>query len=207
MSHKVKAGVSLNTQVLYNQQSPGGGIGRRARLRIWWSNPCGFESLSGHCCALEAIASEGGFYGAFRAVMSKSRNQLKTRRGATLVSIAETAASTVRGSVRLVEVLIVLGFWMTMSELHAGLERYRDLIVADQDPSFLPPKTGVRITYLGTNAYLLQSRDAALLVDPYFSRVGLFRAALGLPIASSRSLIERYLPVRRIDAVLVTHGH
>jgi L-ascorbate metabolism protein UlaG (beta-lactamase superfamily) len=139
--------------------------------------------------------------------MSKSRNQLKTRRGATLVSIAETAASTVRGSVRLVEVLIVLGFWMTMSELHAGLERYRDLIVADQDPSFLPPKTGVRITYLGTNAYLLQSRDAALLVDPYFSRVGLFRAALGLPIASSRSLIERYLPVRRIDAVLVTHGH
>jgi hypothetical protein len=26
---------------------PDGGIGRRARLRIWWSNPCGFESLSG----------------------------------------------------------------------------------------------------------------------------------------------------------------
>ena len=109
--------------------------------------------------------------------------------------------------VRLVEILVVLGLWMTMAELHAGLQRYRDFIVADQDVSFAPPKTGVRITYLGTNAYLLQSRDAALLIDPYFSRVGLFRAALNLPVASSRELIERYLPVRRIDAVLVTHGH
>ncbi|HVJ57880.1 MAG TPA: MBL fold metallo-hydrolase [Terrimicrobiaceae bacterium] len=170
-------------------------------------NFCGFESLSGHCCALEATASEGGFYGAFRAVMSKSKNQLQTRRGAILGAIAETTVPTVRRSVRLVEVLIVLGFWMTMSELYAGLQHYRGLIVADQDPTFVPPKTGVRITYLGTNAYLLQSRDAALLVDPYFSRAGLFRAAWDLPVASSRSLIERYLPVRRIDAVLVTHGH
>lgn len=94
-----------------------------------------------------------------------------------------------------------------MSELHAGLQRHRDFIVADQDLSFSSPKTGVRITYLGTNAYLLQSRDAALLIDPYFSRIGLFRAALNFPVASSRTLTERYLPVRRIDAVLVTHGH
>ena len=82
---------------------------------------------------------------------------------------------------------------MTMAELHAGLQRYRDFIVADQDVSFAPPKTGVRITYLGTNAYLLQSRDAALLIDPYFSRVGLFRAALNLPVASSRELIRAIL--------------
>ncbi len=139
--------------------------------------------------------------------MSKSKNQLKRSRGATLGFVARTAASAVRRSVSLVEILVVLGLWMTMAELHAGLQRYRDFIVADQDVSFAPPKTGVRITYLGTNAYLLQSRDAALLIDPYFSRVGLFRAALNLPVASSRELIERYLPVRRIDAVLVSHGH
>jgi L-ascorbate metabolism protein UlaG (beta-lactamase superfamily) len=60
---------------------------------------------------------------------------------------------------------------------------------------------------LGTNGYLLQSRDAALLIDPYFSRVGLLRAALNLSVLSNRSLVERYLPVSRIDAVLVTHGH
>ena len=139
--------------------------------------------------------------------MSKPKNQLKRSRGAALVFVARTAAWEVRRSVSLVEILVVLGLWMTMAELHAGLQRYRDFIVADQEVSFAPPKTGVRITYLGTNAYLLQSRDATLLIDPYFSRVRLFRAALNLPIASSRELIERYLPVRRIDAVLVSHGH
>ena len=139
--------------------------------------------------------------------MSKSKNQLKRSRGAIFGFLARTTASAVRRSVSLVQILVLLGLWATMSELHAGLQRYRDFIVADQDLSFAPPKTGVRITYLGTNAYLLQSRDAALLIDPYFSRVGLFRVALNLPVASSRNLVERYLPVRRIDAVLVSHGH
>jgi Metallo-beta-lactamase superfamily len=139
--------------------------------------------------------------------MSKSSNQLKRSRGAARGFFARTAASPVRRPVSLVQILVALGLWITMSELHAGLQRYRDFIVADQDSSFAPPKTGVRITYLGTNAYLLQSRDAALLIDPYFSRIGLFRAALNLPVSSSRNLTERYLPVRRIDAVLVTHGH
>jgi L-ascorbate metabolism protein UlaG (beta-lactamase superfamily) len=103
--------------------------------------------------------------------------------------------------------LVVLGFWITLAELHAGLQRYRDLVVADENLSFAPPKTGVRVTYLGTNGYLLQSREATLLIDPYFSRVGILPAALNLPIASRRELVEQYLPVRRIDAVLVTHGH
>jgi L-ascorbate metabolism protein UlaG (beta-lactamase superfamily) len=139
--------------------------------------------------------------------MSKLNNQLKRSCGATLRFVARMAALAGCRSVKLVEILVVLGLWITMAELHAGLQRFRDFIVADQDVSFAPPKTGVRITYLGTNAYLLQSRDAALLIDPYFSRVGLFRAALNLPVTSSRGLIQRYLPVRRLDAVLVSHGH
>ena len=140
--------------------------------------------------------------------MSKSKNQLERSRRRQYSNVLSRAAkSAIRRSVRLIGILVVLGLWMTREELHAGLQRYRDLIVADQDVSFAPPKTGVRITYLGTNAYLLQSRDAALLIDPYFSRIRLFRAAMNLPVSSSRKLIERYLPVRRIDAVMVTHGH
>ncbi len=34
---------------------PDGGIGRRARLRIWWSNPCGFESLSGQSLTINKL--------------------------------------------------------------------------------------------------------------------------------------------------------
>lgn len=139
--------------------------------------------------------------------MSKSKNQLERKDDASLECVVRAAKSAIRRSVRLIGILVVLGLWMTREELHAGLQRYRDLIVADQDVSFASPKTGVRIAYLGTNAYLLQSRDAALLIDPYFSRIRLFRAAINLPVSSSRQLIERYLPVRRIDAVMVTHGH
>lgn len=71
-----------------------------------------------------------------------------------------------------------------------------------------PPRTGVRITYLGTNAYLLEARDAVLLVDPYFSRMGFLRSALGMETVHRREFVDRWLAgVPRIDAVLVTHGH
>jgi L-ascorbate metabolism protein UlaG (beta-lactamase superfamily) len=103
--------------------------------------------------------------------------------------------------------LLVFSLWAGVSEARAGLNRYRHLVVADRELSSAPPKKGVRVTYLGTNAYLLESRETTLLIDPYFSRVSLFRAALNLPVAADRALVERYLPARRIDAVLVTHGH
>jgi L-ascorbate metabolism protein UlaG (beta-lactamase superfamily) len=106
-----------------------------------------------------------------------------------------------------ISLLLVFGFWAAASQAHAGLNRYRDLIVADRGSSLSLPKNGVRVTYLGTNAYLLESRRATLLIDPYFSRVSLFRAALNLPVAPHRDLTRRYLPVRTIDAVLVTRGH
>ena len=81
------------------------------------------------------------------------------------------------------------------------------MIVADGNPRSELPKQGVRVTYLGTNAYLLESRSATLLVDPYFSRLSLLRVALNLKALPKRDLIGRYLPVRQIDAVIVTHGH
>lgn len=108
---------------------------------------------------------------------------------------------------RAIAFLLVFSWWAAASEAHAGFKRYRDLIVGDRNSSSSPPKEGVRVTYLGTNAYLLESREAALLIDPYFSRVSLFRAALNLPVAADRRLIKQYLPERKINAVLVTHGH
>lgn len=118
-----------------------------------------------------------------------------------------TGWSKGRRFVRAINILLAFSLWMAMSEVHAGLNRYRDLVVRDNDQTFAAPRKGVRVTYLGTNSYLLESRDATLLVDPYFSRASLFRIALNLPVASHRDVIERWLPVRKIDAVLVTHGH
>src|SRR5262245_24094635 len=92
---------------------------------------------------------------------------------------------------------------------HAGLDRYRQLIRSDLSVLTTPPSNGVRITYLGTNGYLLESRGSTLLVDPYFSRIGLFSLAFDPSITPLEKRVAAglaYLP-QHIDAVLVTHGH
>jgi L-ascorbate metabolism protein UlaG (beta-lactamase superfamily) len=72
-----------------------------------------------------------------------------------------------------------------------------------------PTSSSVRVTYLGTNGYLLQTSDSAILIDPYFSRISLMPVASNSAIKADISRIiwgmER-LP-KRVDAILVTHGH
>src|SRR5688572_13321234 len=89
-----------------------------------------------------------------------------------------------------------------------GLERFGDLVVADPADTAIPAR-GVRVTYLGTNGYLLESPDTTLLVDPYFTRSALLPVALNLrqrPSAENLRWAEARLP-HRVDAILVTHGH
>lgn len=91
----------------------------------------------------------------------------------------------------------------------ADLGKYSHLVKADAGHALsVPPRGGVRITYLGTNAYLLESRDAVLLIDPYFSRQSFLRTALQLEPIRETYLIRRWTREHpKIDAVLVTHGH
>ena len=91
----------------------------------------------------------------------------------------------------------------------AGLGKYSQLVKADPGPArSAPPRHGVRITYLGTNGYLLESRDTVLLIDPYFSRQSLLRTALKLEPVRETNLINQWTREHpKIDAVLVTHGH
>ena len=90
-----------------------------------------------------------------------------------------------------------------------GLKKYPQLVKADPLPArSAPPRHGVRITYLGTNGYLLESRDTVLLIDPYFSRQSLARTALKLEPVRETNLIDQWTREHpNIDAVLVTHGH
>jgi len=73
-----------------------------------------------------------------------------------------------------------------------------------------PPREGVRVTYFGTNSYLLQSRDGTVLVDPYFSRVGpLWALGLGKRVSSRPDRVSQgfqHLP-SRADLIVVTHAH
>jgi len=88
----------------------------------------------------------------------------------------------------------------------AGLGSSADLVVSDFPATW---HSGVRVTYLGTNAYQFQFKGHALLVDPYFSRVDLLSVAFGSRIQPDISRIAggmRHL-APKVDAILVTHGH
>ena len=100
--------------------------------------------------------------------------------------------------------LLLLG--LTAQALGSGLGSYPGLVVADSSG---PAQDGVRVTYLGTNGYQLESKGHALLVDPYFSRVDLLSVALGSDIQPNASRIKDGLHhlAPKADAVLVTHGH
>lgn len=107
------------------------------------------------------------------------------------------------------KVRILFCLLLSITPALAGLEKYAQLVKADP-PNAAPtrPRDGVRITYLGTNGYLLEARDAVVLVDPYFSRQSLTRSALKLEPVRETKLINQWTREHpKIDAVLVTHGH
>ncbi len=87
----------------------------------------------------------------------------------------------------------------------AGM-KYRGDFVSDKST---PSRDAIQVTYLGTNGYLFVCGGTTILVDPYFSRVPLGHVALNLPIKPDQNRITRglsHLP-RKIDCILVTHGH
>jgi L-ascorbate metabolism protein UlaG (beta-lactamase superfamily) len=103
---------------------------------------------------------------------------------------------------------ILFYLFLSVSPALAGLERYSQLVKADPQSASARPSHGVRITYLGTNGYLLESRETILLIDPYFSRQSLTRTALKLePVADTKRINQWTREHPKIDAVLVTHGH
>ncbi len=92
---------------------------------------------------------------------------------------------------------------------YAGLEKYSSLIVADKYPSSSAPTDSIRVTYLGVNGFQFENGSHALLVDPYFTRVGLWAGALNERIESNPNRVSDGLRHVRsnIDAILVTHAH
>jgi L-ascorbate metabolism protein UlaG (beta-lactamase superfamily) len=91
----------------------------------------------------------------------------------------------------------------------AGLEKYSSFVVADKYPFTEPEPNAIRVTYLGVNGFQFETDGHALLVDPYFTRVGLLSAALNQPIQSNPNRVAAGLKHVRpqVDAILVTHAH
>ena len=97
---------------------------------------------------------------------------------------------------------------ISVQTLCAGLERYSHLVAANVSPA-APARGEVRVTYLGTNGFQFESGRHALLVDPYFSRINFSRVVLGLPVQPDLHRIDEAMThlARKVDAIVVTHGH
>jgi L-ascorbate metabolism protein UlaG (beta-lactamase superfamily) len=92
---------------------------------------------------------------------------------------------------------------------YAGLEKYSSLAVSDKDPSAPVPANAIRVTYLGVNGFQFETNNHALLVDPYFTRIGFWPAALNQRIESDPDRVSEGLKHvrRRADVILATHAH
>src|SRR5262249_24248848 len=62
---------------------------------------------------------------------------------------------------------------------------------------------GARISWLGTAGFVIESREATLLVDPFLTRPGLGRIVR--PFIPDDAAIARYVP-SKVDAVLCGHS-
>ena len=103
----------------------------------------------------------------------------------------------------------ICGLILVAQVAHAGLEKYSALVVADATENAPAPRDSIRVTYLGVNGFQFENGDRVLLVDPYFTRIGLWSAALNQRIESRPERVNeglRHLRARA-DAILVTHAH
>ena len=92
---------------------------------------------------------------------------------------------------------------------YGGLDKYSPLVVADKSPTTAAPTNAIRVTYLGVNGFQFENGNHTLLVDPYFSRIGFWSAALNRRIESNPNRVAEGLRHLRgrADAVLITHAH
>jgi hypothetical protein len=68
---------------------------------------------------------------------------------------------------------IFCGLFLFAHVAYGGLDKYSALIVADKNGGTPAPAHAIRVTYLGVNGFQFETDGRALLVDPYFTRVGL----------------------------------
>ena len=68
----------------------------------------------------------------------------------------------------------------------------------------------VCLTWFGTAGVLISDSYTSILIDPYVSRFGLFKIALGLPLQPNKEAVKKWvarLGKNRIHAVAVSHSH
>lgn len=68
----------------------------------------------------------------------------------------------------------------------------------------------VNLIWLGTAGVLISDGETSFLIDPYVSRFGMLKVALGMPLQPNKKAIEKWiyqLGMKNIQSVIVSHSH
>jgi L-ascorbate metabolism protein UlaG (beta-lactamase superfamily) len=68
----------------------------------------------------------------------------------------------------------------------------------------------VNLIWLGTAGVLISDGNTDILIDPYVSRFGILKIALGLSLRPDKKAVKRWialLGIKNINAVVVSHSH
>jgi L-ascorbate metabolism protein UlaG (beta-lactamase superfamily) len=87
-----------------------------------------------------------------------------------------------------------------------SLKLYRSRLVQ----SGAQKNNSVSITWLGTAGVLVSDGTTGILIDPYVSRFGFLKIAMGLPLQPNKVLVKHWtarLGKGRVGAVAVSHSH
>lgn len=87
-----------------------------------------------------------------------------------------------------------------------GMSLYERLTI-DNIPA---SEESIRVTWLGTAGAFITDGKTGILIDPYVSRFGMTRVALGLPLNPDRDRIKKWadkIGKEQITAVIVSHSH
>src|SRR5712692_6672569 len=103
----------------------------------------------------------------------------------------------------------ICGLILFAQVAHGGLAKYSAFVIADATANAPAPRDSICVTYLGVNGFQFETRDHVLLVDPYFTRIGFWSAALNQRIESKPDRVSEGLKhlCAHADAILVTHAH
>jgi len=72
-------------------------------------------------------------------------------------------------------------------------------------PSAFPSQYGIRIRWLGTAGFVIESGTTTLLIDPFLTRPSLPRL-FAVPLVPDELAVRARVP-ERVDAVLCGHSH
>ncbi len=67
----------------------------------------------------------------------------------------------------------------------------------------------IHVIWLGTAGILLSDEETSILIDPYVSRCGFFKVAMGIPLKPDRQAIRKWTDFfgKNIRAVCISHSH